>query len=325
MDSTEELLMQAREEFPFILDLAVNVITAFTILFLAWIVARILRSKIRKPTFGPDNLDATLRPVIASTVFYVIIAMAIYAFLSKLGVPPTSLLAVFGAAGLAIGLALKDTLSNIASGVMLLVLRPLEIGEYIDTSHYAGTVKEVGLFATTLTNSEGMFVYVPNSEVWRNRLENYSRHSERKFLNNLIQDWGIHSNHMYSGALTAGLSRQNYLKANDDNLIIYASDKLNNALERLTKHREKGDLDLTTVEKAFGYWTSLEGISMSTKDGSSYLYNANNEAINDLTLIVKSESVRIDGKKPKGTRPTSEGLIFWFDMPANSSVNIELK
>jgi len=185
MDPAEELFRQARDEFPFFLDLGVNLISAFAILIVGWVIARLLRRNIRKPTFGPDNLDKTLRPVIASAVFYVIIAMAIYAFLAKLGVPATSLLAVFGAAGLAIGLALKDTLSNIAAGVMLLILRPLEIGEYVDTSNYAGTVKEVGLFATTLTNSEGMFVYVPNGEVWRNRLENYSRHSERKFIESI--------------------------------------------------------------------------------------------------------------------------------------------
>ena len=182
MDALETLLSQARDQTPIIFDLALNVISAFVILILAWIVARILRRKIRKPTFGPDNLDKTLRPVIASAVFYIIIAMAIYAFLSRLGVPATSLLAVFGAAGLAIGLALKDTLSNIASGVMLLVLRPLSVGEYVDTSSYAGSVQEIGLFATTFINNEGMFVYVPNSEVWRNRLENYSRHTERKFI-----------------------------------------------------------------------------------------------------------------------------------------------
>ena len=182
MEQLQEFLSQSREQTPRLLELGFNVISAFAILILAWIIARILRRKIRKPSFGPDNLDKTLRPVIASAVFYVIIAMAIYAFLSQLGVPATSLLAVFGAAGLAIGLALKDTLSNIASGVMLLVLRPLSVGEYVDTSSYAGSVKEIGLFATTLINSEGMFVYVPNSEVWRNRLENYSRHSERKFI-----------------------------------------------------------------------------------------------------------------------------------------------
>ena len=182
MEQIQEFLVQTREQTPRLLEIGFNVIAAFAILITAWIIARILRRKIRKPTFGPDNLDATLRPVIASAVFYIIIAMAIYAFLSKLGVPATSLLAVFGAAGLAIGLALKDTLSNIAAGVMLLVLRPLQIGEFVDTSSYAGSVQEIGLFATTLKNSEGMFVYVPNSEVWRNRLENYSRHSERKFI-----------------------------------------------------------------------------------------------------------------------------------------------
>jgi len=182
MEQLETFLSQTREQTPRLLDLGFNILAAFVILIIGWIIARALRRKMRKPTFGPDNLDKTLRPVIASAVFYVIIAMAIYAFLSKLGVPATSLLAVFGAAGLAIGLALKDTLSNIAAGVMLLVLRPLEIGEYVDTSNYAGSVQEIGLFATTFKNSEGMYVYVPNGEVWRNRLENYSRHSERKFI-----------------------------------------------------------------------------------------------------------------------------------------------
>jgi len=182
MEQLETFLSQTREQTPRLLDLGFNILAAFVILIIGWIIARALRRKMRKPTFGPDNLDKTLRPVIASAVFYVIIAMAIYAFLSKLGVPATSLLAVFGAAGLAIGLALKDTLSNIAAGVMLLVLRPLKIGEYVDTSNYAGSVQEIGLFATTFKNSEGMYVYVPNGEVWRNRLENYSRHSERKFI-----------------------------------------------------------------------------------------------------------------------------------------------
>ena len=94
MEQLQEFLSQSREQTPRLLELGFNVISAFAILILAWIIARILRRKIRKPTFGPDNLDATLRPVIASAVFYVIIAMAIYAFLSKLGVPATSLLAV---------------------------------------------------------------------------------------------------------------------------------------------------------------------------------------------------------------------------------------
>ena len=107
--------------------------------------------------------------------------MSIYAFLTKLGIPATSLLAVFGAMGLAVGLALKDTLSNIASGVMLLFLRPLQVGDFVYTDGYSCIVEENGLFATTLKNIEGIYIYVPNSEVWSNRLQNYTRHSEREF------------------------------------------------------------------------------------------------------------------------------------------------
>ena len=182
MEQLETFLTQTREQTPRLLDLSFNVVAAFAILIVGWIVARALRRKIRKPSFGPKHLDKTLRPVIASAIFYIIFAMAIYAFLAKLGVPATSLLAVFGAAGLAIGLALKDTLSNIASGVMLLILRPLQVGDFVDTSSYAGSVEEIGLFATTLKNIEGIYIYVPNSEVWRNRLQNFSRHTERKFI-----------------------------------------------------------------------------------------------------------------------------------------------
>ncbi|WP_418152414.1 mechanosensitive ion channel family protein [Litorimonas sp. RW-G-Af-16] len=127
-------------------------------------------------------MDATLRPVLASIVFYIIVAMTLYATLVKLGVPPTSLIAVFGAAGLAIGLALKDTLSNIASGLMLLALRPVAVGEFIDTGSAIGTVEEIGLFSTTMKNIEGVYIYIPNSQVWAGRLQNFGRHQIRKAL-----------------------------------------------------------------------------------------------------------------------------------------------
>jgi len=178
MEQLTEYWAQAREKFPELLNFAMNIAAALVILFIGLLIARWMRRRLRSSKVGTAHIDATLRPVIATSVFYVIIAMTIYAFLTKLGVPATSLLAVFGAAGLAIGLALKDTLSNIAAGVMLLVLRPLQVGEFVDTSAYAGTVQEIGLFATTLKNLEGLYIYVPNSEVWRNRLQNFARHSE---------------------------------------------------------------------------------------------------------------------------------------------------
>lgn len=190
MEQLAAQLSHAREKFPELLDFSINVAAALIILFIGLIIARWMRKRLRSSKMGTSHIDATLRPVIATSVFYIILAMTLYAFLTKLGVPSTSLLAVFGAASLGIALALKDTLSNIASGIMLLFLRPLRVGEFVDTSSYAGTVQEIGLFATTLKNLEGLYIYVPNSEVWRNRLQNFARHSERKFMETIGVGYG---------------------------------------------------------------------------------------------------------------------------------------
>lgn len=171
-----------REDFPILLSGALSVVGAFTILIVGWTVAKLISRGVRNTKFGGQRIDATLRPVLASTIFYAISSMTIYAFLTKLGVPASSLLAVFGAAGLAIGLALKDTLSNIASGVMMLTLRPLQVGDFVDTPNAVGAVTEIGLFATTIKNPEGVFLYIPNSQVWHSRVTNFGRHTERKLF-----------------------------------------------------------------------------------------------------------------------------------------------
>ena len=190
MEQITEQWAHARQKFPELLNFAMNVAAAIIILCIGMMIARWLRKRLLNSKMTSNHVDATLRPVIATSIFYIIIAITIYAFLTKLGVPSTSLLAIFGAAGLGIALALKDTLSNIAAGVMLLFLRPLKIGEFVDTTSYAGTVQEIGLFATTLKNLEGLYIYVPNSEVWRNRLQNFDRHTERKFLETIGVGYG---------------------------------------------------------------------------------------------------------------------------------------
>ena len=181
MEKISSVLSKISANAPFIFEILLNISAALFILIIGWLLAKIIRKRLRSPSFGPKNFDQTLRPVVASGVFYAIMGMSIYAFLTKLGIPATSLLAVFGAMGLAVGLALKDTLSNIASGVMLLFLRPLQVGDFVNTDGYSGSVEEIGLFATTLKNIEGIYIYVPNSEVWSNRLQNYARHTERQF------------------------------------------------------------------------------------------------------------------------------------------------
>jgi small conductance mechanosensitive channel len=121
------------------------------------------------------RIDPTLRGVLSSLVRYSILIVVVVAVLGQLGIQTTSILAALGAAGLAIGLAMQGTLSNIAAGLMLLWLRPFRVGDYIDTGSVAGKVKEVGLFATEMHSWDGIFLFVPNSELWNKRIMNYSR------------------------------------------------------------------------------------------------------------------------------------------------------
>ncbi len=180
MDTFIEQWTHVREQFPVLISLAGNIVAAILIFIIGMTVGGWVRSRVRNSRLGGKHLDATLKPVLASVVFYIIAAMTLYAVLIKVGVPPSSLIAIFGAAGLAIGLALKDTLSNIASGMMLLFLRPIAVGEFADLGSTSGTVTEVGLFATTLKTSEGIFQYVPNSQVWNQRIQNFGRHEMRQ-------------------------------------------------------------------------------------------------------------------------------------------------
>lgn len=121
------------------------------------------------------RVDPTLEIALASIIRYAIVILVIVAALGQLGVQTTSILAALGAAGLAIGLALQGTLSNVAAGFMLLWLRPFKVGDYIDADGIAGSVQKVGLFSTELHSWDGIFQFVPNSELWNKKITNYTR------------------------------------------------------------------------------------------------------------------------------------------------------
>lgn len=150
-------------------------IGAFVLLVVGWWFAAYARRVILRLLDGGMGVDQTLRTVIASLVRYGILIIVLVAVLAQMGIQTTSILAALGAAGLAIGLALQGTLSNIAAGMMLLWLRPFRVGDYIDAGSAAGTVHELGLFATQLHTWDGIYQFVPNSELWNKKLINYSR------------------------------------------------------------------------------------------------------------------------------------------------------
>ena len=125
-------------------------------------------------------LDDTLRSFLGGFAKYVIIAVAIITVLAQFGVQTASLITVLGAAGLAIGLALQGTLSNVAAGVMLLVLRPFQVGDFIQFGGTGGTVKTLGLFGTELATADNIYVYAPNSKIWNAEIQNFSRNLHRR-------------------------------------------------------------------------------------------------------------------------------------------------
>ncbi|WP_303901263.1 mechanosensitive ion channel family protein [Thiohalomonas denitrificans] len=125
-------------------------------------------------------MDDTLRPVFAAAIGYTLYVFLGIMVLAQFGIQTASLIAVLGAAGLAIGLALQGTLSNIAAGMMLLILRPIRVGEYIDAEGLAGTVLEIGLFTTELKTFDGVYRSVPNSNIWNRSILNYSRNPTRR-------------------------------------------------------------------------------------------------------------------------------------------------
>jgi len=128
----------------------------------------------------PSRLDATLVPVMRNTATWAIYIVGALVVLDVFGINTTSLIALLGATGLAVGLALKDTLQNIAAGFILLGLRPFHLDDVIQFGQTLGTVREVGLFTTELDTPDGLRISVPNSVIWGQALTNFSRNKTRR-------------------------------------------------------------------------------------------------------------------------------------------------
>jgi small-conductance mechanosensitive channel len=161
------------------LHYAVNALLAIVILLLGWWLSSKLSTTFERLLIR-SNVDPTLRPVLRSLLLWLVRLITVIAVLGQFGVQTASIIAVLGAASLAIGLALQGTLQNIAAGMMLLFLRPFQVGEYIENSSVAGTVDEIGLFATKLTKADGLCLFVPNSQLSNSAVTNYSRHERRR-------------------------------------------------------------------------------------------------------------------------------------------------
>ena len=157
-----------------------DVVGALFILIVGWMAAGWGHRVTEKALSKSQRIDPTLRTFFGSAVRYSVIVFTVLAVLQQFGIQTTSLLAVLGAAGLAIGLALQGTLSNVAAGVMLMIFRPFGIGDFIEAGDVSGTVTGVGLFTTQLDTIDGIYVIAPNSALWGEAVKNYSRNPTRR-------------------------------------------------------------------------------------------------------------------------------------------------
>jgi small conductance mechanosensitive channel len=157
-----------------------DALAAIVILTLGlWLSSRVA-SIINKGAQKSRHIDDTLRPFLSSLARYAVLIVTIISVLARVGVQTTSIVAALGAMGLAVGLALQGTLQNISAGLMLLVLRPFQVGDYIDASGISGTVETIGLFSTEMTTYDGVYQAVPNVSLWNTSILNYSRLPTRR-------------------------------------------------------------------------------------------------------------------------------------------------
>ena len=156
-----------------------SVAAALVILVVGWSAAKILRRVVVRASLGA-GLDETLSVFLSRLTYVAALAFAVVAMLQKLGIETTSFAAIIAAAGLAIGLALQSSLSNLANGIMIIALRPFEVGDLIEAGGTTGVVSAVSVFATELTTGDNRKVFVPNSKVVSGNLTNYSANPTRR-------------------------------------------------------------------------------------------------------------------------------------------------
>ena len=155
-----------------------TILAIFILIVGLWIIRRVV--KLARKTMEKRNFDISLRPFLASLISAVLKILLFITAASIVGMEVTSFIAILGAAGLAVGLALQGSLANFAGGVLILILKPFRVGDFIDTGKHSGTVREIQIFYTYITTTQKQEVVIPNGDLSNNAVKNYSYHNTRR-------------------------------------------------------------------------------------------------------------------------------------------------
>ena len=176
--NSNEIVAQTSAVWKLLLEYAPPVIGALIVLLVGrWLASWLFGFTTR--ALQKTKVDATLQPVIASIVRYIALGLTLLVVLQQFGVQTASLLAILGTIGLAVGLALQGTLSNVAAGLMLLFLRPFEVGDHVEAGGAEGVVLGIDMFHTNLRTTDGVDIVIPNGNILSGTIKNMSNFPER--------------------------------------------------------------------------------------------------------------------------------------------------
>jgi small conductance mechanosensitive channel len=162
------------------LPVMINAAKAFVVLVIGWVLAGTASRIARQRLAAQPRIDPTIAGFTSSILRWLILLITLIAVLGVFGIQATSLVAMLGAATLAIGMALQGTLADLAAGFMIVMFRPYRVGQYVDIAGTAGTVKDINLFVTELATPDNVQIIVPNGKAWGMIITNYSHHATRR-------------------------------------------------------------------------------------------------------------------------------------------------
>jgi len=164
---------------PIVIEWATNILLAILILLIGIWIAKRIYNLVLGISKKYERLDDTLFRFLGSVARYVVLAFVFIAILNRFGVQTASIVALLGAAGIAVGLALQGAMSNLAAGLMLLIFRPYKVGDFIDAAGRFGKVTEIDMFTTILQTFDNQKIIIPNSQIWGEQIINHSYHEVR--------------------------------------------------------------------------------------------------------------------------------------------------
>jgi small conductance mechanosensitive channel len=162
-----------------IISFGLDILSAAAILFVGWLIAKLVY-KISYTVMTKASIEQTVSKFISNLIKYAVIAFVLTAALAQVGVHTASFVAIVGAASFAVGMALQGSLSNFASGVLLLIFRPIKVGEVVEAAGQTGSVQEITIFTTTFLTPDNKAIIIPNSSISAGTIINYSRMEKRR-------------------------------------------------------------------------------------------------------------------------------------------------